>query len=733
MKHVLSSTTALLIAAMATGTVVEKLHGATVAQDMVYHSWWFIALWGLLAASAIAVIIINRSWKRPSILTLHAALVVILAGSLTTHIGGTYGTMKLSPGVPTASYTDDNDSTLISQLPFTVELQSFDVARYPGSMSPMDFVSVLTVSDAPDTVTISMNNIYKHHGYRFYQADYDDEGNSVLQVAHDPAGIALTYAGYVLLLLGLILLLTEPQGSFRKLLRSPILKRGSAVIALLLLTAVGVSAAPVRTLPKETADKMGQIYVNYRGRVCPLQTLAKDFTTKLCGKATYQGLTAEQVFSGWLFYYGLWEDEPMLKIKGSYVQEALGIDGKYARMADFIDPTGADKLTTITASLPKGDPRRKKYRAADEKYNLIGMLTKGQLLKIFPLAGPMGSIKWYSHTDELPLTLTDDEYTFIRKQLSYCTELALQGDYSSLDNVFEKIKLYQEQRAGSSLPTPSQYKAERWYNRLSTGRWLSMTGITLGLLFFGFFIFTVGRKGREVSIVRTIAVLWMVFITLYTLALFILRWIAGAHIPLAGSYDTMVFLCLCIGVVTLIAQRRYDMALPFGMLISGLVLLVAMMGGANPPVTRLMPVLSSPLLSLHVTVIMIAYALVFFTLMNGLAAVVMRALGRGTEELERMRTISLIMLYPAVALLSIGIFIGAVWANVSWGNYWAWDPKEVWALITLLVYTIPLYSDVFRVFRKPMVFHIYNIAAFLSVLITYFGVNLILGGIHAYN
>ena len=202
---------------------------------------------------------------------------------------------------------------------------------------------------------------------------------------------------------------------------------------------------------------------------------------------------------------------------------------------------------------------------------------------------------------------------------------------------------------------------------------------------------------------------------------------------MAGSFDSMNLLALSISVITLIMMRKYEMALPSGLLMIGFVLLVQMMGGSNPPVTHLMPVLSSPLLSLHVTVIMIAYALLFFVMLNGLSAVIVRfTQPSNTQYLERLRDISMILLYPAVALLAAGIFIGAVWANISWGNYWSWDPKEVWALITLLIYAAPLHKAVWKSFEKPMFFHLYCILAFLSVLITYFGVNLLLGGMHSY-
>ena len=166
---------------------------------------------------------------------------------------------------------------------------------------------------------------------------------------------------------------------------------------------------------------------------------------------------------------------------------------------------------------------------------------------------------------------------------------------------------------------------------------------------------------------------------------------------------------------------------------TGLALLVAMMGGSNPALTQLMPVLNSPLLSIHVAVIMLAYSLMAFVMLNGIAALV---IGQGSEQqLQQQATlmhISQLLLYPAVFLLAAGIFVGAVWANVSWGTYWSWDPKEVWALITLLVYALPLHTRSFSWLRQPRAFHIYVVVAFLSVLITYFGVNLLLGGMHSY-
>jgi ABC-type transport system involved in cytochrome c biogenesis permease subunit len=215
-------------------------------------------------------------------------------------------------------------------------------------------------------------------------------------------------------------------------------------------------------------------------------------------------------------------------------------------------------------------------------------------------------------------------------------------------------------------------------------------------------------------------------LTCFLLLIIVLRWVAGGHVPMAGGFDSMNLISVTLGIVALCMARHHRAAPSVALLAMGFCQLVAMMSGSNPPITHLMPVLNSPLLTLHVTVIMIAYALFFFVMLSGMAALFL------PDHRKRLERSNLLMLYPAEALLAVGIIIGAVWANISWGNYWSWDPKEVWALITLIVYLYPLYLA-----RKEnhslFAFHLYCVLAILSVAITYFGVNLLLGGLHSYN
>lgn len=638
----------LVAVVLAAGTVFERYRGAEWVADHFYGSWWFAVLLGLVAVGAIVAIVQGRLWHRPASLLIHAAIPIILFGGALTSWTGEHYSITLAPGETKEGIT----------------LERFEVLYYPGTHTPMDFVSHVTADGEP--FDISMNHILRHDGRRYYQEDYDDQGRTTLSVSHDPWGIPVTYTGYALLLIGLLWL--------------TISKLKPAKLALLLLLLLpAVSQAAPRTLPRETASKMGEMYTLYKGRICPLQTFAKDFTTKLTGKATYEGLSSEQVLSGFLFYYSDW--------------------------APILDEVS---------------PKRQKESKA-----LVEMLLSGRSLKLFPVADSTGTLGWYAQNDDLPMTVSDDEYIFIRKHLSYCQELVVKGDYAALEKVFEKIKLFQEKRAADVLPSPTRVKAERLYNALTTGRWLAMLSITLGLLCFAYCLWCQGRRKTMSRWLKILLTSYLIALTSYLLLIFILRWIAGGHIPMAGGFDSMNLMAFAIGIIGLTLMRRHPMALPVSMLTIGFCLLVAMMSGSNPPVTNLMPVLSSPLLCLHVAVIMMSYALFFFLMMIGVAGLISSKFQDSGFKLGKT------LLYPAVFLLALGIIIGALWANISWGNYWTWDPKEVWALITLIVYAFPLHPSL-KISRNSKHFFLYCTFSFLSVIITYFGVNFLLGGMHAY-
>ena len=658
---------------------------------------------------------------------MHASFIVILTGAFITHTSGLQGSIHLRMDEnPKQSFktTDETER----KLPFSISLKEFRTEYYSGTTTPMDYISTISIYDGSDMEgTVSMNRIFKHKGYRFYQSGYDADGKgSTLYVSHDPIGIAVTYTGYLLLFLSMILFFFEKKSAFKK--------RISAVFILLIIpfaSSFAENKLPP-TLPAGTAEIFGNIRVNYNGRIAPLQTLAIDFTKKIYGEKSYEDLSAEQVLTGCFFYYDYWKEEPFIRIKSKYVQKVLGVEGNYARLTDFIGTDGFkidNKLKT-----EKDRKRIRELEEAAEKFSLISSLCTGNLLKIYPVFdNEKGAYTWYSIPDNLPSDIERDKWLFIRYSMNYIAEKVAMKDFDGTEKLTDKIIKFQEKEAGNSLPSDTEFKAERIYNSFANLKLLAMFCLTIGIFGYIFQIYNVvkGKRKRKSGTNRCLFIL--LFPTLgYVSGIIALRWIISGHIPVSNGFETMLIMSVVSILFSIIFYRRMNNSVSVGYMISGLALLVAMMGDSNPAITPLMPVLSSPLLSIHVMSIMISYSLFAIMMLNGISAEILHRSGKRDNEICSLENSSRIILYPAVFLLVFGIFIGAIWANVSWGRYWGWDPKEVWALITMLIYSSALHTESISSLKNPMFFHRFCILAFISVLITYFGVNFILGGMHSY-
>ncbi|MCR5695440.1 MAG: cytochrome c biogenesis protein CcsA [Marinilabiliaceae bacterium] len=726
LKTIVITTYIVIVLTLAVATIIEKINGTTT----IYGTWWFCMLWGILAVAGFVYMIRQKLQRRPVAFCLHLALIVILIGALVTHIFGKQGTMHLRYDETCNTYLVDGS---LLKMPFDVELVGFRVDMYPGTMSPMDYVSNV-LFDGQQEASISMNNIAQYAGYRFYQSGYDpDRQGAYLSVSHDPWGIAITYIGYALLFISFALMLILPNEGFRRQMKA--MDKGAilAFVLLLLPTLADAKSNNPKTLPDEVAKEYCSMYTYYNGRICPLQTVARTFTTKIYGKPTYKGLSAEQVYTGWLFFAPDWLDEPFVKLKGA-ARTAVGIDGKYASYTDFF-ANGHFKLDDLLTDIYVGKDvdGSSDILAANEKANLLRMLFEGELTKIYPVRDSNNVVSWYHQNDKLPRSLDPENYGFIRMVQDHIAQLAFDHKYDDVIYTISKIKKYQRNAANDLLPSDARFEAEMMYNRLSSTRPLAMALATLGFLVFFYYVIR-WMNERRPHRAMTIAInIVMALVVIYQLVIFSLRWFVSGHIPMTNGYETMQFMSLCVVVITIVMQRHFVLVVPFGLLLAGLTMMVSMFGESNPQITNLMPVLASPLLSIHVCTIMIAYSLLAFTMFNGVTAIVVNASTRYARgKVESLADISRLLLYPALCFLSIGIFVGAIWANQSWGRYWGWDPKEVWALITLLIYAIPLHSQSLPIFRRPIALHIFLAAAFLTVLMTYFGVNFLLGGMHSY-
>ena len=790
MKKFLIAVYGCLLLLLAATTFVEQTYSTDFVEKHVYHTIWFCCLWGALAAMTVVVLVRQRLWRRLPTLLLHGSFLVILAGAMTTFLCGRKGYVHLTVGSEVNCFLEQ-DGRQVVELPFTLRLDSFRIEYYPGTDAPADYISYihgetpvsmnrilsrqgfrfyqssfdedmqgswLTVNydpwgigitysgylllgvsmlwmlvsrggefrrllrhpllkkggmfvllllcldsfrieyypgtDAPaDYISyihgetpVSMNRILSRQGFRFYQSSFDEDmQGSWLTVNYDPWGIGITYSGYLLLGVSMLWMLVSRGGEFRRLLRHPLLKKGGMFVLLLLCLGSGVHAQK-RSLPalaRKQADSLARKQVIYNDRVVPFNTLARDFVLKLTGKPSYGGMTPEQVIGGWLLRPEVWQNEPMIYIKNEALRRLLHLETPYACLADLFD---GEKYRLQKFWKGKQDHHQKMTSLekaiveADEKVGLILMLQNGTLIRPLP---EDGSVEPVSDT---------------------------------------------------------KIQAELLYNRIPFSKLLFMFNLTVGMLAFFRLLYRGLRRssalsdssGRIVALSFSSRLADTFFpFSLYAAFLFQLfgyglRWYIGGRIPLGNGYETMQFMALCALFLACLFRRRFPFMVPFGFLLSGFALLVSYLGQMNPQITPLMPVLVSPWLSTHVSLIMMSYALFAFMMLNGILALCLRRSARMLMLLSRL------LLYPAVFFLGAGIFLGAVWANASWGRYWAWDPKEVWALITFMVYGAAFHARSLRIFRSPLFFHIYMVAAFLTVLMTYFGVNYILGGMHSY-
>lgn len=744
LKRTAFSLLGILLLILTIATILEKIYGMDFVNEYIYSSVPFVILWGVTAITSLLYIIKSKLHRQPVIFLLHLSLLFILAGAFTTWIYGEQGTMRVRQGEQQTSFTDSKG--ISHQLPFSITLNQFEIIYYKGTLAPMDFISHISVADKDCHRQIqgkvSMNHIFSYQHYRFYQSGYsEDNEGSVFSVSHDPYGIGITYAGYTLLLLSTVFFFFSPQSRFRQLLKSPLLHRSLTVILLLFAFSLNsnflkANSTSPKVLPREVAEHFGDLYILYNNRICPLQTFARDFTVKLYGSSSYKGLTPEEVLTGWLFYYDSWKNEPIIRIKSNEARKLLEIEGNYAGLKDYISTINEYKLEKMMNHIRSGEQVTDKrgIEEADEKFNIINLVCTGAMMKIFPCRNIAGkTLEWYSQSDQLPQDMDNDKWVFIRKSMSYVNEMIVMKKYNDACLLLEKIKKYQQKECDGLLPADNKFKAEKIYNQFDYSKSVAMACICIGLICFIYYCHCMAsqkRTSRKAIIILNI-LLWIVFT--YLSAAICLRGYVSNHLPLSNGFETMQFMAWCTLLLTFLLQRKFAMLLPFGFLLCGLTLMVSMLGESNPQITQLMPVLQSPLLSIHVVVIMIAYSLLAFIMLNGVTAVILHQSQKECkEQIERLQIISQIILYPAIFLLAIGIFIGAVWANVSWGRYWGWDPKEVWALITMLVYALALHPRSLPWFHRTMFFHVFCITAFITVLITYFGVNFLLGGMHSY-
>lgn len=631
-------------------------------------------------------------------------------------------------------------------LPFSLKLNKFNLIRYPGSNSPSSYESLVTLTDQEKGITmdykIFMNNILNHRGYRFYQSSYDmDEKGTVLSVNHDLAGTLITYIGYFLLFLGILLSIFNRNSHFYGLM-----KRASAATALLLflvlcsgLKADGATAQPVSSsISKEFAKVWVQ---GHDGRIKPFSTLAYEMVMKVSRSEEIDGQSPEQVVLGMLTYPQEWQGVPMIAINNEQIGSKLGVPKGKASFNDFFDQQGNYKLATeVQSAFGKKPGDRKLFDndviKIDDRLNVVYQVYHGDMYKFFPSPDPR-DLNWYAPVTRLPASFGMDSSLVASVFPGFIGSLR-SGNPDMASKSVAMITGYQKRYGSALIPGETKQQLEIIYNHINIFKNLSGWYVLLGLILFGLFFYSVftGKKLNQKGVNYIIIGLALGFVA--QVAGLIIRGYVSGHLPWSDGYESMIYIAWAVMLAGLILARSNPMVLSVAAILSGLTLFVAQMSWLNPEITNLVPVLRSYWLAIHVAVITASYGFLGVSAIIGFVNLLMAAFQNKTNSerikssINQLTAINEASMILGLYMLTIGTFLGGIWANESWGRYWGWDAKETWALISVLYYGFISHMRLIPGFKGWFAFNLASVIGLLSVLMTYLGVNYYLSGLHSY-
>ncbi|HHT23523.1 MAG TPA: cytochrome c biogenesis protein CcsA [Bacteroidales bacterium] len=762
-KRYLSSyktTIALLLiyaVTMAIATFIEKNHGTEAAKKWVYYSPAFFLLQFLLVLNFIG------AWmqygytkqKRWALLLVHLSFVVILGGALTTFLFGKEGTVHIREGSKTNEMiVRKGDEINIEKLPFTLELTEFRLNRYPGSASPSSYESnlIVHVDGKTEEAKVFMNNVLDVKGYRFFQASYDqDELGTILSVNQDVAGRTITYIGYFLLFCGFILVFVTKNSRFHQLSRQlKKLRKDNkhlAFILLLLIAPIFVHAQTDNsrkvTIPQKHAAQFAALPVQSGGRIMPLHTLSSELVRKVYKEKKMGQFTPEQFLLSFFAKPQLWINEPFIAVENSEIASRFGLPKDYATYVQFFDKNGNYKLLQHMQSIYSKSPAErsatdKDMMKLDERVNIVFQLLDYSLLRVYP--DPNDDTHTWYPPNVNPVIFPKSDSLFVADSFkNYLIEVnsSLQsGDWSKPEKILAELKAFQlKNDIGKHIDT-GKIKAEINYNKLRIFDRCKLSYFIMGglLLVLAFMQLLKKRKWENIGIKVLIIAILLVFL-IHAVGMG-MRWYIGGYAPWSNSYETMVYVSWATVLAGILFGRKSTITMALATLFGGIILFVSGLNWMDPEIGILVPVLKSPWLMFHVAIIVAAYGFFGIGFLLGIANLSLMAFAKKSELIRfRIKELSItnnMALLVGLALMTIGTFLGAIWANESWGRYWGWDPKETWALITMIVYSVVTHIHLVKKRDNLWLFNLLSVFAFASVLMTFFGVNYLLSGMHSY-
>lgn len=741
---------------LALATFIEKSYGAASARLLIYNNLFFLLVQLVMAAN-VTTIAFKQQWLQRRLwgtIVLHLAFIVILLGAFITYTTGYEGIIHIRESQQSNLLRMTNG---MRKLPFQIKLLDFNITRYPGSNSPSSYESVLEITASDGTIrkeSVYMNRTIQQDGYRIFQTSFDsDEKGTILSVNHDEAGTAISYMGYGLLLTGILLLFIQKNSRFRTLLRqlnktkTTHLQLSIAGFLLLCssLTAYGQDFQS-KTIPRKQAAEWASVWVQApSGRMEPMNTYAAKMLRKVYKRSSFKGLSAEQVLLGFILNPEYWNNTPLIRQDNKQVGEAIGSKQKHIRFYDLFDEEGS---YIIAAQVEKSYALSPEQRTSfdkdllklDERVNILYAIQNGEMLRIFPLH-KVNEKKWFSMKDDFSRFEGKDSM-FVSNIMNWYMESAATAintlNWEEPEEILEMIKTYQQKRSTIELPSEERLLMELWYNRLDPF-FSSMIGYAaLGFLMLTACISLLLHPCRRVKrAFLLLAVGYLACFLFHTIGIGI-RWYISNQAPWSNAYESMVYIAWATALAGIFFIRRSPLTLCITGLFAAIILFVGTLNWMDPEITPLVPVLKSYWLLLHVAIITASYGFFGMGFLLGVLSLVFQCIKKNgkfaklRETLGELRIINELSLYIGLFLLTIGIFIGAIWANESWGRYWGWDPKETWALVTMVVYAAIIHTRFIASMQSDYAFSVMAVFGFASVLMTYFGVNYFLTGLHSY-
>ena len=666
------------------------------------------------------------------------------------------------------------------ELPFSIKLNDFIAEKYPGTeKSYSSFMSKVSVEDDESfDYDIYMNHVLDHKGYRFFQASFNpDEKGTILSVNHDWWGTYITYFGYILLYLSMLGIFFIGKTRFKEMSKAldKINQKKKALIIILFLFVSEIfnlsaqatihqqsgaidfdSIIQADAFSEKHAKKFGELIIqDSGGRMKPANTFSSELLRKVSKNDTYKGLNSDQVLLSIMNNPAVWYNVPLIYLKrgNDSIRKLTGIKLKesifrkkaeYTPLISFFDKQGNYKLATpleeaYRAALP--NQFQKDFIELDRRVNLLYSALEGKVMRIFPIPNDKNN-KWVSFPELTEANFTGKDSLYVRNILPlYFQSLRLaqnDNDYKQADNLLESIYGFQKKFGSEVLPSKDTIKAEIAYNKYDIFKKLYSWYIYAGTLFFIILIIQIFKPNRYIIfLVKAFKSILIVLFLLHTLGL-IARWYISGHAPWSDAYESMIYVAWATQFFGLSFGRKSDITMASTAFVTGMILMIAHWNWMDPAIANLVPVLDSYWLMIHVAVIVGSYGPFALGMIIGGVSLLLMLMASSKNkkkiklQIKELTIINELSLTVGLIMLTIGNFLGGMWANESWGRYWGWDPKETWALISIMVYAFVIHMRLIPGLRGAWIFNLMSIVAFASIMMTYFGVNFYLVGLHSY-